>query len=236
VPPARTAGRAIDLPAVRALIDGVLAQGRELLTEPQAKALLAACGVPVVPTRVVTPDAEAAVQAAGEIGYPVVLKILSPQISHKSDVGGVALDLEDAPSLRAAVQAMLARVRALRPDATIEGFTVQALVRRPRALELIVGTQYRPALRAGDPLRPGRHLGGGGGRPRHRPAAAERAAGARPRRAHPRGAAAARLARRAAGRPARRHGRAHRAVAGCRPTSRASWRWTSTRCWPTRRA
>jgi len=144
VPPARSGSHPIDLHAVHRIIDEVLAQGRELLSEPQAKALLAACGVPVVPTRVVPPQADAAVQAAGEIGYPVVLKILSPQISHKSDVGGVALDLEDAGQVRAAVQAMLGRVRALRPEATIDGFTVQSLVRRPRAQELIVGTSIDP--------------------------------------------------------------------------------------------
>ena len=140
VPPARTHTAELDAAAVHAIVDEVLAAGRELLTEPEAKALLAACGVPVVPARVVAPNADAALQAAEAIGWPVVLKVLSPQISHKSDVGGVALNLENAAQLGAAVQAMLERVRAMRPDATIAGFTVQAMVRRPRALELIAGT------------------------------------------------------------------------------------------------
>jgi acetyltransferase len=93
----------------------------------------------VVGAQVVANSADAAVQAADALGYPVALKILSPQISHKSDVGGVALDLEDAAALRAAVGAMQHRVAQLRPDATVAGFTVQAMIRRPRAIELIVG-------------------------------------------------------------------------------------------------
>jgi acetyltransferase len=138
-PPAHGSQKKLDLDAVRALIDTALAAGREWLTEPEAKALLAACGVPVVETRVTAPEAGAALVAGGALGYPVALKILSPQITHKSDVGGVALDLEDAPSLREAVFAMKKRVARLRPDAVIEGFTVQAMVRRPKAIELIVG-------------------------------------------------------------------------------------------------
>jgi acetyltransferase len=133
-----------DLAAVRAPIDAALAAGRGMLTEPEAKAVLAACGIAVAGTREVAANAEAAVQSAQQIGFPVALKILSPQISHKSDVGGVALDLEDADAVRHAATAMLQRVRALRPDATQLGFSVQAMVRRPRALELIVGAVLDP--------------------------------------------------------------------------------------------
>ena len=143
-PPARTAHAHIDLAAVSALIDGVLAQGRELLTEPEAKDLLAAAGVPVAATRIVGPDPEAAVAAARVMGFPAVLKILSPQITHKSDVRGVALRLEDEAEVRGAATAMLARVQRLRPDAQILGFTVQQHVQRPRALELIVGSHVDP--------------------------------------------------------------------------------------------
>lgn len=139
-PPARRAQAALDVAAVRQLVDRVLADGRDMLSEPEAKALLAACGVPVVGTRVVAANAEAAVQAAEAIGYPVVLKVLSPQISHKSDVGGVALHLDDAAAVRSAAEAMRVRVARLRPDATVAGFTVQAMVLRPQALELIVGS------------------------------------------------------------------------------------------------
>jgi acetyltransferase len=136
----------IDTAAVRRIVDAALAAGREMLAEPEAKALLAACGVPTVPTRVVAPEAEAAVEAARELGWPVALKILSPQISHKSDVGGVALDLGNARALRAAAHKMGKRVALQRPDATIEGFTVQPMVRRARALELIAGTHVDPVF------------------------------------------------------------------------------------------
>ena len=142
-PPARVQA-ALDMDRVRAVVDEALASGREWLSEPEAKALLAACGVPVVDTRVVGASADAAVQAADAIGYPVALKILSPQITHKGDVGGVALDLDQAAAVRAAVASISQRVARLRPDAAIDGFTVQTMVRRPRALELIVGASIDP--------------------------------------------------------------------------------------------
>ena len=138
-PPQRSAARAADLPAIRAIVDRVLADGRELLTEPEAKALLGAAGLPVVPTRVVGPSADEAQGAADALGYPVVVKILSHTISHKSDVGGVRLNIGSARELREVCTAMLARVRELRPDADVQGFTVQPMVRLKHAHELIVG-------------------------------------------------------------------------------------------------
>ncbi|GMV47590.1 MAG: bifunctional acetate--CoA ligase family protein/GNAT family N-acetyltransferase [Burkholderiaceae bacterium] len=134
----------LDLDRVRKLVDDALAAGQDpervWLSEPDAKALLDACGIPVVPTRIVAPQPEAAAAAASALGFPAVLKILSPQITHKSDVGGVALDLGSAAEVHAAAAAMLARVTARRPDAALEGFTLQPMVRRPQALELIAGT------------------------------------------------------------------------------------------------
>mgnify|MGYP000877994992 CR=1 FL=1 len=143
-PPAGSAPVAPDLARVRAVIAPALAEGREWLTEPEAKAVLEAIAVPVAGTRIVGADADEAVAAARAVGWPVALKILSPQITHKSDVGGVALDLADDAALRSAVAAMLARVRTARPDADIAGFTVQRMLRRPRALELIVGAHLDP--------------------------------------------------------------------------------------------
>ena len=109
-----------------------------MLTEPEAKAMLAAYGIPVVETRVAH-TVEQAVQYAQEIGFPVAVKILSPDISHKSDVGGVALDLETIDAVRDAAAAMHKRLGALMPDATLQGFSVQAMARRPRGHELIIG-------------------------------------------------------------------------------------------------
>ncbi len=129
----------------RQVIGEAIAQRRTLLDEVQAKALLEAYAIPVVPTRTVR-DADEAAAAAAQIGYPVVLKILSPQISHKSDVGGVALGLADEAELRGAAAAILRRAAELRPDAQLLGFTVQAMVSRPRAHELIVGVATDPVF------------------------------------------------------------------------------------------
>ncbi len=139
-PPETAAASSQIVAKARTVITPALATGREMLTEPEAKAVLAAYGIPVVETRAVPAEAAAAVQAASTIGWPVALKILSAQISHKSDVGGVALNLADAGELRAALASMLERVGTLRPDATIDGVTVQAMVRRGHARELIVGS------------------------------------------------------------------------------------------------
>ena len=138
-PPARDATLASDLPAIRRIVSDVLAEGRELLTEPEAKSLLAAAGLPVVPTRVVGPSASEATAAADALGYPVVVKILSHAISHKSDVGGVRLGIGSAAELQQVCVDMLRRVRSLRPDADIQGFTIQPMVRKRHAHELIVG-------------------------------------------------------------------------------------------------
>ena len=138
------AGAGADAPApdvarVRAIVEQVLASGRDMLTEPEAKAVCEAYRIPVVATRTVPADAEAAAQEAARIGFPVVLKILSEDISHKSDVGGVALNLQDAADVRHAAISMLDRVRKVHPKARLEGFTVQQMVKLPKAQELIIG-------------------------------------------------------------------------------------------------
>jgi acetyltransferase len=143
-PAAQATGQATDLAGIRELVEFVLADGREWLTEPEAKELLRRAGVPVTPTRVVPPEPQAAVYAAETLGYPVVLKILSPDISHKSDVGGVRLNLHDAAEVTQAAQSMLERVAAVQPEAHLEGFTVQPMVRRQHAHELIVGASIDP--------------------------------------------------------------------------------------------
>lgn len=122
-----------------AVIARALAEGREMLDEAEAKAVLAAYGIPTVRTIATAPDAEAAVAAAHEVDYPVALKIVSPQLSHKSDVGGVRLGIRDDAELRRAADDMLQRIRAARPDARLDGFTVQPMAQRPMARELIVG-------------------------------------------------------------------------------------------------
>ncbi|RZL86590.1 MAG: CoA-binding protein, partial [Variovorax sp.] len=97
-PTASEAGAA-DRAAARAVVEAALADGRDMLDELEAKAVLKAYGIPVVATVAVGPSADEAVAAAATIGYPVALKILSPDISHKSDVGGVVLTLADDTAL-----------------------------------------------------------------------------------------------------------------------------------------
>jgi len=141
--PAAGALRPPDREQARARVAALLAEGANVVGEAEAKAILADYGIPVVQTATAR-DAVEAVAAARRIGYPVALKILSPDIVHKTDVGGVVLDLADQAELTHALDAMLARVRAARPQARIAGFTVQAMARRPRAHELIVGIGSDP--------------------------------------------------------------------------------------------
>lgn len=145
-PPAAPRDTQADAATARALLQQALAAGREMLTEPEAKQVLQCYGIPVAATRVVGPDADEAVAAADSIGYPVVLKILSPDLTHKSDIGGVALDLGSADEVRASARSMLAHVRARRPDARLDGFTVQTMVRRRHGHELIVGASIDPVF------------------------------------------------------------------------------------------
>jgi acetyltransferase len=144
-PPSIAQEFAPDPAAARQVIDGVLGESRDLLTEPEAKRVLAAYDIPVVATRAAS-DVEEAVRIAEELGFPLALKILSPDISHKSDVGGVALNLESPGELRTAAEAMLKRCSELRPGAKLAGFTVQQMVRRGNARELIVGVATDPVF------------------------------------------------------------------------------------------
>jgi len=129
-------------PALRVVLDGLLQPARlarrEWLSEVEAKAVLEACGIPVVRTQV-APDPPSAGRIAAALGLPVALKILSPDITHKTDVGGVALGLVGAAAVEAAAQAMRQTVATRRPDARIDGYTVQPMVDRSAGEELLVG-------------------------------------------------------------------------------------------------
>ncbi|CAN5401431.1 bifunctional acetate--CoA ligase family protein/GNAT family N-acetyltransferase [soil metagenome] len=134
-----------DTDLVRSVVNGALAQKRSVLTEPEAKRVLAAYGIPVVPTEVVLDAAEAA-HAATRIGFPVAVKILSREITHKTDVGGVALDLGSEQAVRDAVQAMHDKICTAAPGARIDGFVVQPMIKRPHAVELILGAAEDPVF------------------------------------------------------------------------------------------
>ncbi|MBI5834720.1 MAG: bifunctional acetate--CoA ligase family protein/GNAT family N-acetyltransferase [Armatimonadetes bacterium] len=122
----------------RLVIQSAMASGRDMLTEAEAKAVLAAYGIPIVETQIASSPVSA-VTVADSIGYPVAIKILSQDITHKSDVGGVALNLENGEEVLAAAKAMNERIARLMPEAHLGGFTVQHMARRPGAKELIVG-------------------------------------------------------------------------------------------------
>lgn len=129
----------------RAIVNARLGNGRDLLNEPESKAVLSAYGIKTVETHVVE-TAEEAAEIAGEMGFPVALKILSDDISHKSDAGGVKLFLNTAGEVRSAAEEMLNKIGKARPDAAIQGFTVQQMAARPGAHEVIVGVSPDPVF------------------------------------------------------------------------------------------
>ncbi|MGZ3183156.1 MAG: bifunctional acetate--CoA ligase family protein/GNAT family N-acetyltransferase [Telluria sp.] len=129
----------------RAVVQAALDAGRTMLRPEEANAVLSAYGVPVAPSAFVA-NAEEAAQAAAQLGLPLAAKIVSPQVTHKSDVGGVALDLDTPDAVRAACERMRARLSAARPDAQLEGFFLQRMVRRAQAHELIVGATEDPVF------------------------------------------------------------------------------------------
>lgn len=138
-----------DYDTAHQLVEQAAAEDREILSEPEAKQLLAAFGVEVVSTEVAE-SPEAAAAAADRLGYPAAIKILSKDITHKSDVGGVALDLEDADQVHHAAEAMRRRVAETYPNADLQGFSVQPMVKRAGAWELIAGftedAQFGPVI------------------------------------------------------------------------------------------
>ena len=122
--------------------------GRTLLTEVESKGLLAAYGLPTVQTEIAVCEDDAVTKAA-EIGYPVVLKLLSETITHKTDVGGVQLNLRDPDAVRRAYRGIEASVREKAGDGHFQGVTVQPMLKLD-GYELIVGSsvdsQFGPVL------------------------------------------------------------------------------------------
>ncbi|MCD6431335.1 acetate--CoA ligase family protein [Candidatus Bathyarchaeota archaeon] len=125
-------------------------EGRKFLLEPEAKSICKEYGIPVTDFRIAKNEAEA-VSFADEIGYPVVLKIISPDIIHKSDVGGVIVGLKTAEDVRNAYKQIMENVKNHKPNAKIVGVLVQEMA--PSSTEIIVGAikdpQFGPALMFG---------------------------------------------------------------------------------------
>lgn len=138
VPPALSSDITPDLDGARMIIEGALADRRHALTEMESKSLLSAFGVPVS-TTVVARNANEAALVAHQIGFPVVIKINSPDIAHKSDVGGVRLNLKNAHDVREAYTELIDRVKTLAPNARLEGVVVQRYIDRLRTTEAFIG-------------------------------------------------------------------------------------------------
>ena len=148
VPPAMPSDFAPDVDTARQIVAAALADGRHWLDPVEIKRLLQAYDIPMVQTFAAV-DAEQAVAHAATLfaqGATVVLKIMSRDIVHKSDVGGVVLNLTSADAVRKATADILARAKALRPKARISGVIVQAMMVRPKARELILGLADDPTF------------------------------------------------------------------------------------------
>ena len=120
----------------------VAMKDRKILTETEAKDFLEAYGIPTVKTMLAETEDEAATIAA-KLGYPAVLKVYSPQITHKTDVGGVMLDLKDETELREAYRKIRENTKKNAPSAEVKGVTVQPMITR-RGYEVIIGAKKDP--------------------------------------------------------------------------------------------
>jgi len=148
VPPSLPADFVPDVEAARAIVTAAVGEGRHWLDPVEVKHLLEAYQIDMVPV-LVAADPEQAVAQAETLfaqGSKVVLKVLSRDITHKSDVGGVVLNLASADEVRRAAQDIMARAKALRPDAKLSGVLVQPMVLRAKARELILGIADDPTF------------------------------------------------------------------------------------------
>ncbi|WP_376696340.1 bifunctional acetate--CoA ligase family protein/GNAT family N-acetyltransferase [Wenzhouxiangella sp. EGI_FJ10305] len=134
----------MDPDSVSVILERAYRERRTWLSEVEAKCLLSAYGIPAVETRRAESSEEAA-RLAAEIGFPVALKVISADITHKSDVGGVMLDLESEQAVQEAAEGIARRVERL-AHAKLEGFSVQQMVRRADSVELIIGASTDPVF------------------------------------------------------------------------------------------
>lgn len=138
---------AIDQDKIKERFAILASDGGTTLSEKASKDLLNAYGIPVTEVHEAR-NADDAVAAAEQIGYPVVLKVLSPQITHKTDVGGVVLDLHSNDEVRRAYERIVNTAREHVPEAEVLGVTVQRMVNTKHAFELILGAKHDPAFGA----------------------------------------------------------------------------------------
>ena len=134
-----------DIDGARLIIEGALAEQRRVLGSTESKALLHAFGIPATPT-LEADSANAALIAAESLGLPVAMKIDSPDISHKSDVGGVRLNIGSAQAIRGTFHELVNSVRGKAPQAHIRGVTIEPMHCPPHARELVIGVIRDPVF------------------------------------------------------------------------------------------
>ncbi len=134
-----------DVESARLIIEGAMQERRKVLTEMESKALLSAFHIPVAKTLVAHSPTEALL-IGQQLGYPVAMKINSHDISHKSDAGGVMLNLRNAHEVRAAYQQILDNVQRHRPEAKLDGISIEPMIIKPNGRELMIGVTTDPVF------------------------------------------------------------------------------------------
>ncbi len=134
-----------DVEGARMVIDGALLERRKVLNEMESKALLSAFHIPVAKTMVARSPNEALL-IAEQLGFPVAMKVNSPDITHKTDAGGVLLNLGNAQAVRAAYHEIMENVQRNRPTAHMDGISIEPMIVKPNGRELMVGVTNDPVF------------------------------------------------------------------------------------------
>ena len=134
-----------DVESARLIIEGAMQEHRKVLTEMESKALLSAFNIPVARTMVAHSPNEAML-IAQQLGFPVAMKVNSPDITHKSDAGGVLLNLNNAHEVRAAYQHIHDNVQRNRPNAKLDGISIEPMIIKPNGRELMIGLTSDPVF------------------------------------------------------------------------------------------
>jgi acetyltransferase len=134
-----------DAESARLIIEGAMQEHRKVLTEMESKALLAAFHIPVAKTMVARSPSEALL-IAQQLGFPVAMKVNSREITHKSDAGGVILNLNDAHEVRAAYQHIHDSILRNRPNVHVDGISIEPMIVKPNGRELMIGVTSDPVF------------------------------------------------------------------------------------------
>ena len=134
-----------DVESARLIIESAMQEHRKVLSEMESKALLSAFNIPVAHTMVAHSPTEALL-IAQQLGFPVAMKVNSPDITHKTDAGGVILNLNNAHEVRAAFQHIVDNVQHSRPNARVDGVSIEPMVVKPNGRELMIGVTSDPVF------------------------------------------------------------------------------------------